>query len=305
MAVSAQWTIYAKAKATATCNIYDHTYQRIRDPVKFSDEVFVGGFEHDGIGDTGGGLSYDHQEVMMKALINRRLYLVGQNSCSMPIHVRATDIVDGNIHPWVVWKFLVYWYTVVGSYSQTRLTFGKDKLVALGGVIELVQNRTGMTSLAGLWREVVLDDMLWSCSDSKSASRPIEYRAPSFSWASVDGRIQRKFDRMYCQIVRNFFLTPFVGIPHSSRVKYLAEVVSDEVETIDPMRHTGEIVKAQLVLQAVVVRYTTNRGFYKDGRVFWSHPWRQDIDKFKGGVFGRWLELTFNQTAKVEVWMSP
>ncbi|KAJ4020972.1 hypothetical protein NW766_002468 [Fusarium irregulare] len=57
------------------------------------------------------------------------------------------------------------------------------------------------------------------------------------------------------------------------------------------MRHTGEIVKAQLVLQAVVVRYTTNRGFYKDGRVFWSHPWRQDIDKFKGGVFGRWLEL--------------
>jgi hypothetical protein len=178
----------------------------------------------------------------------------------------------------------------VESYSPTRLTFARDKLVAFEGVIDLVQKRTGLTSLAGLWREFVLDDILWSSADPKSASRPADYRAPSFSWASIEGKVQRKFDRFRCRIAENFFLTAHSGIPHLPQAKYLAEVVADRVEMVDPTRHTGEVKKAELVLKGFPLRYVS-RKVVLDGKSIWSHPWNDDFGGNSGHLIHKWLEL--------------
>lgn len=239
------------------------------------DEVFAHGFEHDWLGDTGKGLESWQGETMMKAIFNRRLFLVGEDYLSAPLHIKINELGDRRIHPWIVWKFLGYWYNVINAYSRTNLTFSKDKLVALGGIIKLIEKRTAMTSLAGLWREIPLDDLLWCSEDPKTAMRPSDYRAPSFSWASLDGRVNRSLNRGHCRVASTHFLTAHSGIPHIARETYLAEVVSDRVETVDPTKHIGEVRSAELVLKGHPVRYkTTKIGLsIKDSSGHtWSHP---------------------------------
>ncbi|KAJ9623243.1 hypothetical protein H2203_006181 [Taxawa tesnikishii (nom. ined.)] len=43
--------------------------------------------------------------------------------------------------------------------------------------------------VAGMWRRYLQDELLWRVKDHELSQRPSEYRAPTFSWASVDGEI--------------------------------------------------------------------------------------------------------------------
>ncbi|KAK3317382.1 heterokaryon incompatibility protein-domain-containing protein [Cercophora scortea] len=81
-----------------------------------------------------------------------------------------------------------YWADIVTNYTACNLTFGSDKLIALSGVASLARDLMGGDEyLAGLWRRGLGSQLLW-WADSLVA-RPGEYRAPSWSWAAVDGPI--------------------------------------------------------------------------------------------------------------------
>ena len=81
-----------------------------------------------------------------------------------------------------------------------KLTKGTDKLVALSGLAHNYYEREGKSGVshkdymggsrgkyaAGLWEADMPSALLWR---SRSAQRPFQYRAPSWSWASVDGPI--------------------------------------------------------------------------------------------------------------------
>ena len=81
-----------------------------------------------------------------------------------------------------------------------KLTKGTDKLIALSGLAHSYYEREGKPGVshkdykdghrgkygAGLWEADMPSALLWR---SRSAQRPSEYRAPSWSWASVDGHI--------------------------------------------------------------------------------------------------------------------
>jgi len=88
------------------------------------------------------------------------------------------------------------WHAVLEGYSRCSLTMEKDKLVAISGIAKTFQAKLKDDYLAGLWRRVLVTDMLWRVSSRGNeasghhARRPKEYRAPSWSWASVDGVIQ-------------------------------------------------------------------------------------------------------------------
>lgn len=93
-------------------------------------------------------------------------------------------------------KWQVFWYarwgTVVFEYSKTALSVLSDKLVALGGVANaFVAVNRGDRYIAGMWRRHLASDILWQVNRDKSgaqvAVRPPRYRAPSWSWASIDG----------------------------------------------------------------------------------------------------------------------
>jgi hypothetical protein len=48
---------------------------------------------------------------------------------------------------------------------------------------------TGMTYIAGLWRERLFCQLLWTVARSPESTHLSFYRAPSFSWASIDGAV--------------------------------------------------------------------------------------------------------------------
>lgn len=92
-----------------------------------------------------------------------------------------------------IWRFMVM------RFTQLDLTFGTDKLPALQGCaamhmaslatikVKQQQDRQQSSDLeyvAGLWRGSIFEDLLWH--SQKVLPRPEAWRAPSFSWASVD-----------------------------------------------------------------------------------------------------------------------
>lgn len=95
------------------------------------------------------------------------------------------------------------WARVVKMYSRMNLTVPKDKLIALSGIAQLMStNVIGSKEepaqyVAGLWRKYLESQLLWRVEPifrrhnqtfQNPGRRPQDFRAPSFSWASVDAQ---------------------------------------------------------------------------------------------------------------------
>jgi hypothetical protein len=79
---------------------------------------------------------------------------------------------------------------IVSGYSQRSISEPHDKLLALSAVASRFHNELGDTYLAGCWRNSLIRDLAWVVQQHIVPSRkPKEYRAPSWSWASIDGCI--------------------------------------------------------------------------------------------------------------------
>jgi hypothetical protein len=86
------------------------------------------------------------------------------------------------------WKPLLRtWADILSIYSTTSLTQPRDKLVAISGVAKIFQSASGMQYFAGLWDHELAQQLCWS--SSPNVFRPKTYRAPSWSWASLDGQV--------------------------------------------------------------------------------------------------------------------
>jgi hypothetical protein len=88
------------------------------------------------------------------------------------------------------------WGNIVHSYTTGILTRESDKLTALSGLTSQVQLYTGWTYLAGLWKPNLLHHLFWYSRAEHhvtrgwaAGKRPSTYRAPTWSWASVEGKI--------------------------------------------------------------------------------------------------------------------
>ncbi|KAI0113607.1 heterokaryon incompatibility protein-domain-containing protein [Nemania sp. FL0031] len=77
------------------------------------------------------------------------------------------------------------WRLVIHKYSLCALTVPGDKLVAIAGIARMFGNVRRSRYLAGLWEHTLLEDLLWYRSGD-SYQRPADYRAPTWSWASVN-----------------------------------------------------------------------------------------------------------------------
>ena len=84
-------------------------------------------------------------------------------------------------------KFTAMWTEIVQRYSRCDLTFGSDKLIAISGIAKRMGLRMGFDKddyFAGMWRQDLLRQLLWYSFDPGARSE--KYRAPSWSWASID-----------------------------------------------------------------------------------------------------------------------
>jgi hypothetical protein len=82
------------------------------------------------------------------------------------------------------------WQRIVEKYSARNLTVASDKLPAISGIASKIRKATHSDYMAGLWKSNLASDLLWSASSPPSitAGRYAldSWRAPSFSWASLD-----------------------------------------------------------------------------------------------------------------------
>ncbi|EIW85019.1 hypothetical protein CONPUDRAFT_141780 [Coniophora puteana RWD-64-598 SS2] len=86
------------------------------------------------------------------------------------------------------------WLAVLFMYTVREISVPSDKLIALAGVAEQFHLVYHDEYLAGLWRRTLLLDLLWATQvATRRHPRPEKYRAPSWSWASINGIVGTKY----------------------------------------------------------------------------------------------------------------
>lgn len=84
-----------------------------------------------------------------------------------------------------------FWNRWVGEFSERSFTYNKDRLPAIAGIAKSFANKFQLTYIAGLWEENMISGLLWQRHHSTiSLTRFDESVAPSWSWASVQGRLK-------------------------------------------------------------------------------------------------------------------
>jgi hypothetical protein len=90
------------------------------------------------------------------------------------------------------------WYQLIQDYTGRALTFEKDKLTAVAGLASKFADICKSRYVAGLWKDDIEKGLIWYANTRDSyAARTLEgtldqlseTKAPSWSWASVGGRI--------------------------------------------------------------------------------------------------------------------
>ena len=91
------------------------------------------------------------------------------------------------------------WFKTVEDFTNRKLTKGRDRLPALDGLAQRGKDLGRGDYLAGLWRADMPSALLWRTGaeyKSVDCSRPTDYRAPSWSWASIQGPVMYDSQRI-------------------------------------------------------------------------------------------------------------
>lgn len=83
------------------------------------------------------------------------------------------------------------WRVFVADFSKSEFTNTSDKLPALAGLAHTVQRCIGddCAYLAGIWEKDLPSALLWVRGSGKEVRRSVGWRAPSWSWAALDGEV--------------------------------------------------------------------------------------------------------------------
>ncbi|CAF9915024.1 hypothetical protein IMSHALPRED_002313 [Imshaugia aleurites] len=113
------------------------------------------------------------------------------------------------------------WDNTAETYSRGRLTEETDKCIAISGIVEEMQLATADHYFAGLWGSSFVLQMCWTVHhlknvrDRQTPRRPRRYRAPSWSWLSIDSNVQ--FYSIYDNIYDILFEVLNVNIKNTGR----------------------------------------------------------------------------------------
>jgi len=84
------------------------------------------------------------------------------------------------------------WQNVLSDYGQSSVTYDEDKLIAIAGVSKRFDKPLGLglgQFAAGLWLEFLVEGLRWTVEPRKIFRKRPSYRAPSWSWAAVNGSL--------------------------------------------------------------------------------------------------------------------
>lgn len=82
------------------------------------------------------------------------------------------------------------WDMLCRSYSEKQLSHGSDKAIALSGLAqEFHALLPGDSYVAGMWKSLLPQNLLWKSAESSGRIDTGSYVAPSWSWLSITGPI--------------------------------------------------------------------------------------------------------------------
>ena len=127
---------------------------------------------------------------------------------------------------------------IVEIYSDCKITYATDKLMAIAGLAEDRRIRgeypyRGSRYYLGMWEKSLLQDLLWTSRGPQRRKFLDQLRLPSWAWAAYEGSLT--------------FLKP--DEPHLKRVEYRRTILVAEVEVFELVGLSGS---AQLPLQSTV-----------------------------------------------------
>ncbi|RSL74999.1 hypothetical protein CEP51_011277 [Fusarium floridanum] len=145
-----------------------------------------------------------------------------------------------------------HWQKTVMQYTKLRITYSSDKLPALSGCAKDIGRITGDEFLAGLWRESFAEGLLWVVNVPVDQPRASVWRAPSWSWASIDSTMG--IDYIYAMRTRH-------RQDFQDKIKEV-ECVPDGVDKTGAVKSAHVRIRASICpvyLRRVCRRCTTSR----------------------------------------------
>lgn len=151
-------------------------------------------------------------------------------------------------------EMLVGWHEMLDQYARCALTFpSKDKLLALGGVAKHFAESVGKTYTGGYWRDFVVPQLCWRQAPARSATRSLEWRAPSWSWASMDGPLN------FCNVDMHFETHP------EPDYKELVSSIMVDMQPKTAGDGFGPLSAGSLILRGRLINATVGFQEEKDG----------------------------------------
>ncbi|KAH7389170.1 heterokaryon incompatibility protein-domain-containing protein [Cadophora sp. MPI-SDFR-AT-0126] len=171
---------------------------------------------------------------------------------------------------------LSVWQAIVLSYSFGELTDSKDKLVAISGLAQAVQSDLLGSYVAGLWRNGIESQLPWYMYGGHK-HRPDDYRAPTWSWASVDGPISvsnRKPEQVFIRVHD-------VVIENATEGNIYGQIVSGSLSLTCKILLFGEVINFEHEISenmsGILITLRMDGGEFH--AVFWPDSIQDEIPK--------------------------
>lgn len=174
------------------------------------------------------------------------------------------------------WKFIChhFWCGVVEAYCRRDLSWMRDKLPALSGVarevFQIIDEAKPETTtvmpplryLAGLWEFELYRGLLWRRGMGGEYVDLVEYRAPSWSWASIEGEI---FTYKWGQPIGSLGLVPQLEVLEvACALANPADLFGQVLQEGTYLRVRGTVIETQMKLRKKgrgwAVQYDTVQG---------------------------------------------
>lgn len=108
---------------------------------------------------------------------------------------------ESELRPFLEWSnddyytfvFELWRNGIVRQYTAAKLTFERDRLAAIAGIAGVIQARTGLSYVAGMWKELLPLELLWCRSgpwmpgESCRNAGAVGGKLPTWSWIPVEG----------------------------------------------------------------------------------------------------------------------
>ncbi len=143
----------------------------------------------------------------------------------------------------------IHWSGVVSEYTWREMSVPGDKLLAVSAVAKEYADFLKASGrderpeyLAGLWRHTLKGDLYWEVNTSNpKRPRPTTYRAPSWSWASVDGGA-----------------VAFPDLEEASEMMVF-EIIECSVQLVSPLAPFGSVASGYLIVKGRIVEEIWDR----------------------------------------------